>query len=148
MQIILLEKIHKLGALGDTVNVKSGYARNFLIPQGKATEATPENLKKLESRRAELEKKQAEILADATARGNKLNGVVITMSVKAGTEGRLFGSVTNSDIAEAVTNAGVKLEKHEVRIPHGSIRSIGEHEVTLTLHPDVVVTIQVNVIAE
>lgn len=148
MQIILLEKIHKLGALGDTVNVKSGYARNFLIPQGKATEATPENLKKLESRRAELEKKQAEILADATARGNKLNGVVITMSVKAGTEGRLFGSVTNSDIAEAVSNAGVKLEKHEVRIPHGSIRSIGEHEVTLTLHPDVVVAIQVNVVAE
>lgn len=148
MQIILLEKIGKLGNLGDTVEVRSGYARNYLLPKGKATEATPENLKKLEARRAELEAKQAEILADATERGTKLNGITITMSVKAGTEGRLFGSVTNADIAEAVTNAGVKLDKQEVRIANGSIRNIGEHEVTLTLHPDVIVPIIVKIDAE
>lgn len=148
MQVILLEKINKLGKLGDTVEVKSGYARNFLLPLGKATEATPANIAKLEVQRAELEAKQAEILADATARGEKLNGIVITMSVKAGTEGRLFGAVTSQDIAEAVTNAGVKLEKRDVRIADGSIRSIGEHAVVLTLHPDVIVNIQVNVVAE
>ncbi|WP_077927470.1 50S ribosomal protein L9 [Wohlfahrtiimonas populi] len=148
MQVILLEKINKLGKLGDTVEVKSGYARNFLLPLGKATEATPANIAKLEVQRAELEAKQAEILADATARGEKLNGIVITMSVKAGTEGRLFGAVTSQDIAEAVTNAGVKLEKRDVRIADGSIRSVGEHPVVLTLHPDVIVNIQVNVVAE
>lgn len=148
MQVILLEKINKLGKLGDTVEVKSGYARNFLLPLGKATEATPANIAKLEVQRAELEAKQAEILADATARGEKLNGIVITMSVKAGTEGRLFGAVTSQDIAEAVTNAGVKLEKRDVRIADGSIRSVGEHAVVLTLHPDVIVNIQVNVVAE
>lgn len=148
MQVILLEKINKLGKLGDTVEVKSGYARNFLLPLGKATEATPANLEKLEAQRAELEAKQAAILADATERGEKLNGIVITMSVKAGTEGRLFGAVTSQDIAEAVTNAGVKLEKRDVRIADGSIRSIGEHAVVLTLHPDVIVNIQVNVVAE
>ncbi|ELV08736.1 50S ribosomal protein L9 [Wohlfahrtiimonas chitiniclastica] len=148
MQVILLEKIGKLGQLGDTVEVKSGYARNYLLPLGKATEATPANLQKLEERRAELEAKQAAILADATERGEKLSGIVITMSVKAGTEGRLFGAVTSQDIAEAVTNAGVKLDKREVRIADGSIRSIGEHAVVLALHPDVVVDIQVNVVAE
>lgn len=148
MQVILLEKIGKLGQLGDTVEVKSGYARNFLLPLGKATEATPANIAKLEEQRAELEAKQAAILADATERGEKLNGIVITMSVKAGTEGRLFGAVTSQDIAEAVTNAGVKLEKRDVRIADGSIRSIGEHAVVLTLHPDVIVNIQVNVVAE
>ncbi len=148
MQVILLEKINKLGKLGDTVEVKSGYARNFLLPLGKATEATPANIAKLEVQRAELEAKQAAILADATSRGEKLNGIVITMSVKAGTEGRLFGAVTSQDIAEAVTNAGVKLEKRDVRIADGSIRSIGEHAVVLTLHPDVIVNIQVNVVAE
>ncbi|GAA5095767.1 50S ribosomal protein L9 [Wohlfahrtiimonas larvae] len=148
MQVILLEKINKLGKLGDTVEVKSGYARNFLLPLGKATEATPANIAKLEEQRAELEAKQAAILADATERGEKLNGIVITMSVKAGTEGRLFGAVTSQDIAEAVTNAGVKLEKRDVRIADGSIRSIGEHAVVLTLHPDVIVNIQVNVVAE
>lgn len=148
MQVILLEKINKLGKLGDAVEVKSGYARNYLLPLGKATEATPANIAKLEEQRAELEAKQAAILADATERGEKLNGIVITMSVKAGTEGRLFGAVTSQDIAEAVTNAGVKLEKRDVRIADGSIRSIGEHAVVLTLHPDVIVNIQVNVVAE
>ncbi len=148
MQVILLEKINKLGKLGDTVEVKSGYARNFLLPLGKAAEATPANLAKLEAQRAELEAKQAAILADATERGEKLNGIVITMSVKAGSEGRLFGAVTSQDIAEAVTNAGVKLDKHEIRIADGSIRSIGDHAVVLTLHPDVIVNIQVNVVAE
>lgn len=148
MRVILLEKINKLGNLGDTVEVKSGYARNYLLPQRKATEATETNLIKFKERRAEIEKKQAQILTDATERGNKLNGVVIAMSVKAGSEGRLFGSVTNQDIAEAVSNAGVSLAKHEVRIPHGSIRSVGEHEVTLILHADVQVKIQVNVTAE
>lgn len=148
MQVILLEKINKLGKLGDTVEVKSGYARNYLLPLGKATEATPANLQKLEERRAELEAEQAAVLADAQARGEKLNGIVITMSVKAGSEGRLFGAVTSQDIAEAVTNAGVKLEKRDVRIADGSIRSIGEHEIVLNLHADVVVSLQVNVVAE
>ena len=148
MQVILLEKINKLGKLGDTVEVKSGYARNYLLPLGKAAGATPANLAKLEAQRAELEAKQAAILADATERGEKLNGIVITMSVKAGSEGRLFGAVTSQDIAEAVTNAGVKLDKHEIRIADGSIRSIGDHAVVLTLHPDVIVNIQVNVVAE
>ncbi len=148
MQVILLEKIYNLGDLGDTVDVKPGFARNYLLPQGKATEATPENLALFEERRAELEAEQAKILADAKARGEKLDGLVISMQVKAGTEGRLFGSVTAADIADAITDAGVELERKEVRIDQGSIRELGQHTVTLHLHPDVEVEIQVNVIAE
>ncbi|MDG9730060.1 50S ribosomal protein L9 [Ignatzschineria sp. RMDPL8A] len=148
MQVILLEKIHNLGSLGDTVDVKPGYARNYLLPQGKAAEATETNVALFEERRAELEAQQAEILADAQARGEKLEGLVITMAVKAGSEGRLFGSVTAHDIADAITNAGVKLERKEVRIPQGSIRAIGEHTVALHLHADVQVNITVNVTPE
>jgi large subunit ribosomal protein L9 len=148
MKVILLEKINKLGGLGESVNVRSGYARNFLIPQGKATEATAVNIAKFEARRAEIEKHQAEILADAQARGTKLDGVQFSMSVKAGTEGRLFGSVTSQDIADALTNAGVKVAKSEVRIAHGAIRAIGEHSVTLHLHTEVNVQILVNVVPE
>ncbi len=145
MQVILLEKIYNLGELGDMVDVKPGYARNFLLPQGKATEATPANIARFEERRAELEAAQAALLADAQARGEKLDGLVITMQVKAGAEGRLFGSVTANDIATAITDAGVNLDRKEVRINNNSIRAVGEHTVALQLHPDVVVEIKVNV---
>ncbi len=148
MKVILLEKIENLGSLGDTVDVKPGFARNFLLPQGKATEATAVNLARFEEQRAELEAKQAEVLAEAEARGEKLAGLVITMAVKSGAEGRLFGSVTPQDIAQAITDAGVQLDRKEVRIPEGSIRAIGEHTVTLHLHADVEVEITVNVTPE
>ncbi|GBU09266.1 50S ribosomal subunit protein L9 [Gammaproteobacteria bacterium] len=148
MKVILLEKINKLGLLGETVNVRSGYARNFLIPHAKATEATAVNLAKFEERRADIEKHQAAILADAQARAEKLDGVKIDMSVKAGSEGRLFGSVTSQDIADAFTNAGVKVSKSEVRITNGAIRAIGEHPVALHLHAEVNIQIQVNVVPE
>ncbi len=148
MKVILLEKINKLGQLGDMVNVKPGYARNFLIPQAKATEATPANVAKFEARRAELERQQAAILADARTRGERLNGIHIAMSVKAGSEGRLFGSVTAKDIADAISSAGVALSKSEVRIANQAIRSVGEHPVVLHLHPDVNVEITVKVTAE
>ena len=148
MKVILLEKINKLGLLGETVTVKSGYARNFLIPQGKATEATKANLEKFEARRAELEREQAEFFAKAKARGEKLDGAKITMSVKAGTEGRLFGSITAQDIADAITSQGVELKKHEVRITNTVIRNVGEHPVILHLHADVNVAITVKVDAE
>lgn len=148
MKVILLEKINKLGLLGETVVVKSGYARNYLIPQGKATEATKLNLEKFEARRAELERQQAELLAKAKARGEKLDGAKITMSVKAGAEGRLFGSITAQDIADAITSQGVELKKHEVRITNSVIRNIGEHPVVLHLHADVNASITVKVDAE
>lgn len=148
MQVILLEKIQNLGALGDTVDVKPGFARNYLLPQGKATEATKENRELFEARRAELEAKQSDLLARAESRAERLAGLVVNMAVKAGTEGRLFGSVTAADIATSITNAGVDLERKEVRIPKGAIRAIGEHAVTLHLHPDVEVEITVNVTPE
>jgi large subunit ribosomal protein L9 len=148
MEIILLEKIANLGALGDRVRVKPGYARNFLIPRGKATEATATNLARFEARRAELERIAAEALAKAKARAEQLAELIVTLSVKTGSEGRLFGSVGPADIASAVSAAGIELQKQEVRLPTGSIRQIGEYDVDLHLHGEVRTQIRVNVIAE
>ncbi|MBS1221648.1 MAG: rplI [Proteobacteria bacterium] len=148
MEIILLEKIANLGALGDRVKVKPGYARNFLIPKGKATEATGANLARFEARRAELERIAAEALAKAKARAEQLAELIVTLSVKTGSEGRLFGSVGPADIASAVSAAGIELQKQEVRLPTGSIRQIGEYDVDLHLHGEVKTQIRVNVIAE
>jgi large subunit ribosomal protein L9 len=148
MEVILLEKIHNLGNLGDQVKVKSGYGRNFLIPGGKAVSATPDNIKKFEARRAELEQVQAESLNKAQARAELINKVSITLSRKAGPEGKLFGSVGTVDISEAVAQTGVTLAKHEVRLPHGPFRTVGEHEVAVHLHADVEATIKLCIVAE
>lgn len=148
MEVILLEKIHNLGNLGDQVRVKSGYGRNYLIPSGKAVSATPENVRKFESRRAELEQAQSEALEKAKARAELLNKVSITLTRKAGPEGKLFGSVGTVDISEAVTGTGVKLAKHEVRLPHGPFRVVGDHEVVIHLHADIEAKIRVSIVAE
>lgn len=148
MEVILLQKVENLGDLGDKVKVRSGYGRNFLIPQGKARPATAENLKLFEERRAELEKAAAEALAAAEARKAQLEGLTVTINVKAGEEGKLFGSVGTIDIAEAVTAAGVEVERQEVRLPEGSIRSVGEYEIELHLHTDVNATVQLVVAGE
>ncbi len=148
MEVILLEKVANLGSLGDKVKVKSGYGRNFLVPYGKAVPATADNLKAFEERRAELEKAAADKLADAQSRAEALEGQSITISSKAGDEGRLFGSIGVRDIADAVTAAGTEVEKSEVRLPEGPIRAIGEYEIELQLHTDVTVTIQLAVVAE
>ena len=148
MEIILLEKVANLGALGDRVKVKPGYARNFLIPKGKATLATAANLARFEARRAELERVAAEVLAKAKARAEQLAELIVTLSVKTGNEGRLFGSVGSADIADAVSAAGIDLQKNEVRLSTGSIRQIGEYDVDLHLHTEVKTQIRVNVIAE
>lgn len=148
MNVILLEKVHNLGNLGQTVNVKSGYGRNFLIPQGKAVPATPGNVAKFESRRAELEQAAAERLTQAEARKAKLEGIAVTVTHKAGDEGKLFGSVGTHDIADAITQAGVTVEKREVRMPEGVIRQLGDYEIDVELHSDVVATVKVSVIAE
>ncbi|AXT45425.1 MULTISPECIES: 50S ribosomal protein L9 [Chromobacterium] len=148
MQIILLEKVANLGQLGDVVKVKDGYGRNFLIPQGKAKRATEANLKEFDARRAELEAKQAEILADAKVRAEKLNEAVVTIAQKAGVDGRLFGSVTNVDVAEAVTAFGVPVKRFEVRLPNGPFKAIGEYDIEIALHHDVVTPIKIVVVAE
>ncbi len=148
MQIILLENVANLGTLGDVVKVKDGFARNFLIPQGKAKRATEANLKEFEARRAELEQRQAEILANAQERATKLEGASVTVSQKAGVDGRLFGSVTNQDIAEAFTASGIEVKKLEVRLPEGPLKQIGEYDVALALHHDVVVSVKVVVQGE
>jgi large subunit ribosomal protein L9 len=149
MQIILLEKVANLGGLGDIVKVKEGYARNFLIPQGKAKRATEANLKDFEVRRAELEKQQGEILAAAQARAEKLEGFAATIAQKAGVDGRLFGSVTNHDIAEALTKASsVTVTKMEVRLPEGPFKTIGEYDVVIALHHDVTVNVKITVVGE
>ena len=148
MQVILLEKIRRLGELGDTVKVKSGYGRNFLIPQGKAVSATEANKKFFEQRRAELEKKQAEVLAAAQARAEKLAALTVTIASKAGDEGKLFGSVGTRDIAEAVTKAGVAIEKSEVRLPNGALRNVGVYDIAIALHSEVAATVKVAIVAE
>ena len=148
MQVILLQKVANLGNIGDLVNVKSGYGRNFLLPKGKATVATPDNVAKFEARRAELEQKAQEELAAAQARGKKLEGFKVTVAAKAGTEGKLFGSVGTADIAEACTRAGFKVERAEVDLAGGLIRNTGEHIVRLHLHTDVIVPLTVTVVAE
>ncbi len=137
MEVILLEKVENLGNLGDRVNVKPGYGRNYLIPSGKATPATEEQIKAFEERRAELEKAAAEALAAAEARREQLAGMTVTIKAKAGEEGRLFGSVGTTDIAEAITAAGVPMERSEVRLPEGAFRQLGEFQVQIHLHSDV-----------
>ena len=148
MEVILLEKVENLGNLGDKVAVRSGYARNFLVPSGKAKYATAENIAEFEARRAELEKAAAEALSAAQARGEKLDGMEITITVKSGSEGKLFGSVGTIDIAEAVTAAGVELAKREVRLPEGVIRMAGEYEIALHLHSDVDASIKLTIVGE
>ncbi len=137
MQIILMEKVVNLGGLGDVVKVKDGYARNFLIPQGKAKRATANNLKQFEDRRAELEKIQADAHAAALARADQLAELTLVLTQKAGMDGRLFGSVSHIDIAEALTSQGITVARTEVRMPNGPIKSIGEFQVAIALHTDV-----------
>jgi large subunit ribosomal protein L9 len=148
MQVILLEKVTNLGTLGDVVKVKDGYGRNFLIPQGKAKRATEANKAEFAAKRAELEKKQAEILAAAQARAEKLAGFMLQITQKAGVDGRLFGSVTNHDIAEALSAQGFEVSKAEVRLPNGPLKVIGDHHVSVAPHSDVVVDITVSVLGE
>ena len=148
MQIILMEKVVNLGALGDVVNVKNGYARNFLIPQGKAKRATDAAKAEFEAKRVELEKKAAEILAAAVARGEKLEGYMVQVTQKAGVDGRLFGSVTNSDISEALTKQGFDVKKGEVVMPNGPLKTIGDFPIVLDLHTDVKAHITVSVSGE
>jgi len=148
MQVILLEKVVNLGGLGDVVKVKDGYARNYLIPQGKAKRATPENLAEFEKRRAELEKRQAEQLAAAQAKAAELEGLTLQITRKAGVDGRLFGSVTTFDIVEALEAQGHKVERSAVRMPQGPLKSIGDHEISIALHTDVVVNIKISVLGE
>jgi large subunit ribosomal protein L9 len=148
MQIILLEKVVNLGNLGDIVKVKDGYARNFLIPQKKARRATKEAVAEFEVRRAELEKIAAEKLAAATAQGEKLAGQTVQLTQKSGVDGRLFGSVTNFDIAEALKAQGFVVEKSQVRLPSGPLKMVGEHPVQVGLHTDVVVELTVQVVGE
>ena len=148
MQVILMEKVVNLGALGDVVKVKDGYARNFLIPQGKAKRATESNLKVFEAKRAELEKAQADQLAQAQERGAKLEGLMVQISQKSGVDGRLFGSVTNVDIVEALQKQGFEVERAHVRMPSGPIKQIGDSAITVALHTDVVVNITVSVLGE
>lgn len=148
MDVILLEKIDRLGTLGDIVKVKPGFARNFLLPTGKAKMATETNIKELEVRRAELEARAAKMLAEAQARKVQLDGFAVSLTVKSGAEGKLFGSVGTHDIAEAATAAGHKVEKKEVRMPTGPIRLAGTYDIELHLHTDVNATIKLTVIGE
>ena len=148
MQVILMEKVANLGNLGDVVKVKDGFARNYLIPQGKAKRATPENIKHFEGRRTELEKTQNETLAKAQERAAKLESLKIQISQKAGVDGRLFGSVTNYDIVDALKAQDVEVERSMVRMPQGPLKQIGEFPIQVVLHTDVTVTITVAVIGE
>ena len=148
MQVILLEKIHHLGELGAVVKVKDGYARNFLIPQGHAKRATKATIAEFETRRAELEKAQAERIAAAQAVADKLNGQTIEIASKVGVDGRLFGSVTNADIAEAVDKLGFEIKKSQVRTPLGAIKAIGEYTITVGLMSDITADITVKVVPE
>jgi large subunit ribosomal protein L9 len=148
MQVILMEKVVNLGNLGDVVKVKDGYARNFLIPQGKAKRATQENLKAFEARRAELEKAQAAALAKAQERASKLEGLMVQITQKAGVDGRLFGSVTNYDIVDALEKQGHEVERSQVRMPQGPFKQVGDYDVEIVLHTDVTATIKVSVLGE
>ena len=148
MQVILMEKVANLGELGDVVKVKDGFARNFLIPHGKAKRATEANLKAFESRRAELEKAQAETLAKAKARGEKLEGLTIQITQKAGPDGRLFGSVTNYDIVEALEKQGHEVERANIRMPQGPLKQVGDYPIEIALHTDVTASITVSVLGE
>jgi large subunit ribosomal protein L9 len=148
MQIILLEKVVNLGQLGDVVKVKDGYARNYLIPQGKAKRANEANLAEFQHKRAELEKAQADALATSQAQAARIEGLTVQIAQKAGVDGRLFGSVTNHDIADALKAQGFELEKGAVRMPDGPIKHVGDHTLTVALHTDVTATITVSVLGE
>ncbi len=148
MQIILMEKIANLGQLGDVVKVKDGFARNFLIPQGKAKRATQSNLKEFEVRRAELEQELTALLAAAQARAEKLEGLAVQIAQKAGVDGKLFGSVTNADISEALKKQDFIVERSQIRMPDGPLKTIGEFPITVGLHTDVHATINITVVAE
>lgn len=148
MEVILLEKVGKLGALGDKVNVKSGYGRNYLLPFGKAVPATAANVESFEARRAELQKAAEEKLAAAQARAEKLNEVELSIVAKAGDEGKLFGSIGTRDIADAITGAGIEVSKSEVKLPEGAIRTTGEFEIAIQLHADVTAAVALVVTAE
>ena len=148
MQIILLEKVANVGNLGEVVKVKAGFARNFLIPKGMAKRATPENLKLLEEKRAEFEKTAADKLATARALGEKLEGTAVKILQKAGVDGRLFGSVGNVDVVQALAAQGIAIEKAQVRMPNGPLKTIGDHPVTIALNTDVVAHITVTVQAD
>ena len=148
MQVILLEKVANLGNLGDIVRVKDGYARNFLIPTKRARRATDAAIAEFEAKRAELERLAAQKLSAAQAVGEKLNGLRLSISQKAGVDGRLFGSVTNHDIAEALKGSGFEVAKSQVRLPNGPLKTVGEHAVSVALHHDVVVDVTVTVVGE
>ena len=148
MEIILLQKVANLGNIGDRVKVRSGFGRNFLLPQGKATLATPENIARFEARRAELERAAREHLDSAGERAAAMKDFKLTISAKAGTEGKLFGSIGTADIAEACNKAGFKVERSEVRMPNGPLRMLGEHGINLHLHADVDVPVHVTIVAE
>jgi large subunit ribosomal protein L9 len=148
MQIILMEKVVNLGQLGDVVKVKNGYARNFLIPQGKAKRATQAAIAEFEAKRAELEETQADILAAAQARAAKLEGLMLQITQKAGVDGKLFGSVTNANIEDALKAQGFEVERSMIRMPQGSLKQVGDHSVTVVLHTDVAAHIVVSVLGE
>jgi len=148
MEVVLLEKVINLGKLGDMVSVKAGYARNFLVPQGKALPATSKNIADFEARRADLELRQGETLADAQRRAQQLSEIIVVVSSKVGLEGKLFGSVTAANIAEGLSSAGVEVSKKEVRLPDGPLRQTGDYEIKVHLHPDVDAVVTVQVVAE
>jgi len=148
MQVILLEKVTNLGQLGEVVKVKDGFARNYLLPHGKAKRATESNIAEFEKRRSELEKVQADALVEAQERAAKLDGLMVQITQKAGADGKLFGSVTNVDIADALKAQGVEVSKAAVRMPQGPLKQIGDQQIKIALHSDVVVTITVSVLGE
>jgi large subunit ribosomal protein L9 len=148
MDVILLQKVANLGNIGDRVKVRSGYGRNFLLPKGRATLATADNVARFEARREELEKLAREQLSSAGERGTALKDYKLTITAKAGTEGKLFGSIGTSDVAEALTKAGFKIERSEVRMPNGPLRMVGDHSVGLHLHADVDIPLAVLIVAE
>ncbi len=148
MQVILLEKLVNLGKLGDVVKVKEGFARNFLIPQGKAKRATPANIAEFELRRAELEKTESEVLASAQEQAAKMQGLMVQITQKAGVDGKLFGSVTNVDIIEALQAQGFPIQKAAIRMPHGPLKQVGDYNITVVLHSDVTANITVSVLGE
>jgi large subunit ribosomal protein L9 len=148
MEVILLKKVSNLGELGDKVSIRPGYGRNFLIPQGYAVPATESNLKRFEERRADLQRQASEALAKAEERRRQLDGLMVTVARKAGDEGRLFGSVGTGDIAAAVNDMGLPLEKQEIRLPEGAFRATGDYEVGVQLHPEVTATLKLEVVPE
>ena len=148
MQVILMEKVTNLGGLGEVVKVRDGFARNYLIPNGKAKRATPENVKEFEGRRAELEKAQNAALVEAQEKGAKLDGMMVQITQKAGVDGKLFGSVTNVDVSAALKTQGFEVAKAMIRMPQGPLKQVGDHPIKIALHADVVVTVNVSVLGE